>query len=137
MLNFFAATQDIAVDGWALTMLTKPNRNLASTMNSIGQTAGYFLGYVVFLVGIDILSRVVKSFETERVLTDHIKLFSTFKFISKCRSLISGTRICRFLQLLLAQRAPGKRICNVARVYVVLGRCIYHHHDYSHLQTRR
>lgn len=48
-LNFFAATQDIAVDGWALTMLTKPNRNLASTMNSIGQTAGYFLGYVVFL----------------------------------------------------------------------------------------
>ena len=49
MLNFFAATQDIAVDGWALTMLTKPNRNLASTMNSIGQTAGYFLGYVVFL----------------------------------------------------------------------------------------
>ena len=48
-LNFLAATQDIAVDGWALTMLTKPNRNLASTMNSIGQTAGYFLGYVVFL----------------------------------------------------------------------------------------
>ena len=49
MLNFFAATQDIAVDGWALTMLTKPNRNLASTMNSIGQTFGYMLGYLVFL----------------------------------------------------------------------------------------
>jgi len=48
-LNFFAATQDIAVDGWALTMLTKENRSLASTCNSVGQTAGYFLGYVVFL----------------------------------------------------------------------------------------
>lgn len=48
-LNFFAATQDIAVDGWALTMLTKENRSLASTCNSVGQTAGYFMGYVVFL----------------------------------------------------------------------------------------
>jgi len=48
-LNFFAATQDIAVDGWALTMLSKENRNLASTCNSVGQTAGYFAGYVIFL----------------------------------------------------------------------------------------
>lgn len=48
-LNFFAATQDIAVDGWALTMLSKENCSLASTCNSVGQTAGYFMGYVVFL----------------------------------------------------------------------------------------
>ncbi|XP_078488430.1 acetyl-coenzyme A transporter 1 [Ciona intestinalis] len=49
ILNFCAATQDIAVDGWALTMLSKKNVGLASTCNSVGQTAGYFLGYVVFL----------------------------------------------------------------------------------------
>ncbi|XP_076057944.1 acetyl-coenzyme A transporter 1 [Oratosquilla oratoria] len=48
-LNFLAATQDIAVDGWALTMLSKENLGWASTCNSVGQTAGYFLGYVVFL----------------------------------------------------------------------------------------
>ena len=37
ILNFGAATQDIAVDGWALTMLSKKNVGLASTCNSVGQ----------------------------------------------------------------------------------------------------
>ncbi|XP_067898321.1 acetyl-coenzyme A transporter 1 [Heterodontus francisci] len=49
MFGFLAATQDIAVDGWALTMLSKENVGLASTCNSVGQTAGYFLGNVLFL----------------------------------------------------------------------------------------
>lgn len=48
-LNFLAATQDIAVDGWALTMLKKENVGHASTCNSVGQTAGYFFGNVVLL----------------------------------------------------------------------------------------
>lgn len=48
-LNFLAATQDIAVDGWALTMLKKRNVGYASTCNTVGQTAGFFLGNVVFL----------------------------------------------------------------------------------------
>lgn len=69
-LNFLAATQDIAVDGWALTMLKRYveirellffliidfvnkffrcNVGHASTCNSVGQTAGYFLGYVLFI----------------------------------------------------------------------------------------
>ncbi|XP_069561171.1 acetyl-coenzyme A transporter 1 [Brachyistius frenatus] len=49
MLSFLAATQDIAVDGWALTMLSRQNVGYASTCNSVGQTAGYFLGNVLFL----------------------------------------------------------------------------------------
>ena len=49
MMNVFTATQDIAVDGWALTMLSRRNVGWASTCNTVGQTAGYFLGYVVFL----------------------------------------------------------------------------------------
>ncbi|XP_055624324.1 acetyl-coenzyme A transporter 1 [Toxorhynchites rutilus septentrionalis] len=49
VLNFLAATQDIAVDGWALTMLKRCNVGHASTCNSVGQTAGYFLGYVAFM----------------------------------------------------------------------------------------
>lgn len=48
-LNFLAATQDIAVDGWALTMLSRENVGYASTCNTVGQTAGYFMGNVVFL----------------------------------------------------------------------------------------
>nr|XP_026492371.1 acetyl-coenzyme A transporter 1 [Vanessa tameamea]XP_026492372.1 acetyl-coenzyme A transporter 1 [Vanessa tameamea] len=49
LLNFLAATQDIAVDGWALTMLKRRNVGHASTCNTVGQTAGFFLGYVLFL----------------------------------------------------------------------------------------
>ena len=49
LLFVCAATQDIAVDGWALTMLSRENVGHASTCNSVGQTAGYFLGYTVFL----------------------------------------------------------------------------------------
>lgn len=41
--------KDIAVDGWALTMLSEKNVGWASTCNAVGQTAGYFLGNVVFL----------------------------------------------------------------------------------------
>ncbi|XP_022652896.1 acetyl-coenzyme A transporter 1-like isoform X2 [Varroa jacobsoni] len=48
-LSFLGATQDIAVDGWALTMLSRRNVGHASTCNSVGQTAGMFLGYVVFM----------------------------------------------------------------------------------------
>ncbi|KAL5252420.1 hypothetical protein ACHWQZ_G015256 [Mnemiopsis leidyi] len=48
-LTFLAATQDIAVDGWALTMLSSRNVGLASTCNSVGQTVGYFFGYLGFL----------------------------------------------------------------------------------------
>jgi len=48
-LNFLAATQDIAVDGWALTMLKRRNVGYASTCNSVGQTAGYFIGNVFLL----------------------------------------------------------------------------------------
>ena len=49
MLTFLAATQDIAVDGWALTMLSKENVSWGSTCNSVGQTAGWFAGNVIFL----------------------------------------------------------------------------------------
>ncbi|KAF0698271.1 Aste57867_11102 [Aphanomyces stellatus] len=48
-LYFLMATQDIAVDGWALTMLSPKNVEYASTCNTIGQTLGYFIAYVGFL----------------------------------------------------------------------------------------
>lgn len=48
-LCFLAATQDIATDGWALTMLSTKNVGYASTCNSVGQTAGYFMGNLCFL----------------------------------------------------------------------------------------
>jgi PAT family acetyl-CoA transporter-like MFS transporter 1 len=50
------ATQDIAVDGWALTMLSKKNRGRGPICNSIGQNIGYFLSFVGFLALNDVES---------------------------------------------------------------------------------
>ena len=50
VLYFCAATQDIAVDGWALEMLSRKNVSLASPCNTAGQTLGMFLsssGYML------------------------------------------------------------------------------------------
>ncbi|KAG0006453.1 hypothetical protein BGZ65_007859 [Modicella reniformis] len=49
VLIFFSATQDIAVDGWALTLLSKDNVSYASTAQTIGVHSGYFLSFTVFL----------------------------------------------------------------------------------------
>eukprot|EP00928_Gymnodinium_smaydae_P071721 TRINITY_DN55225_c0_g1_i1.p1 TRINITY_DN55225_c0_g1~~TRINITY_DN55225_c0_g1_i1.p1 ORF type:complete len:438 (-),score=74.86 TRINITY_DN55225_c0_g1_i1:53-1366(-) len=46
-LYFLCATQDIAVDGWALTMLRAENAGYASTCNAVGQTIGFTIGFMV------------------------------------------------------------------------------------------
>jgi MFS family permease len=48
-LVFMCATQDIAVDGWALTLLSPSNLSYASTAQTVGLTGGQFLSYTVFL----------------------------------------------------------------------------------------
>ncbi len=48
-LVFLCATQDIAVDGWALTLLSPQNLSYASTAQTVGLTAGHFMSYTVFL----------------------------------------------------------------------------------------
>ncbi|KAL5015197.1 hypothetical protein ScPMuIL_009467 [Solemya velum] len=69
-LNFLAATQDIAVDGWALTMLSRRNVGWASTCNAVGQTAGYFLGNVLFLAleSVDFCNKYLRSTPQEEGL---------------------------------------------------------------------
>lgn len=46
---FLCATQDIAVDGWALTLLSDENKAYASTAQTVGLNSGYFLSFTVFL----------------------------------------------------------------------------------------
>nr|CAH8822495.1 unnamed protein product [Trichobilharzia regenti] len=48
-LTFLAATQDIAVDGWAISILSKKNLGWASTCNVVGQTIGYVIAFILFL----------------------------------------------------------------------------------------
>lgn len=50
ILWLLTATQDIAVDGWALKMLNRRNVGHAATCNVVGQAAGGFVGYVLLLI---------------------------------------------------------------------------------------
>ncbi|KAL6784386.1 hypothetical protein ACKKBF_B01590 [Auxenochlorella protothecoides x Auxenochlorella symbiontica] len=48
-LVLLAATQDVAVDGWALELLSPRNVGWASTCQTVGMNVGYFLSFTVFL----------------------------------------------------------------------------------------
>lgn len=48
-LILLCATQDIAVDGWALTILSKDALSYASTAQTIGLNTGYFVSFTIFL----------------------------------------------------------------------------------------
>ncbi|KZS90307.1 MFS general substrate transporter [Sistotremastrum niveocremeum HHB9708] len=48
-LVFMSATQDIAVDGWALTLLSEDNLSYASTCQTIGLNTGFFSSFTMFL----------------------------------------------------------------------------------------
>ncbi|CAI6364916.1 unnamed protein product [Macrosiphum euphorbiae] len=48
--TFMAATQDIVVDGWALTLLQKKNVGYASTCASMGQIMGIMISGVSFIL---------------------------------------------------------------------------------------
>jgi PAT family acetyl-CoA transporter-like MFS transporter 1 len=49
LLVFLCATQDIAVDGWAISLLSIQNISYASTAQTVGLTAGQFLSHTIFL----------------------------------------------------------------------------------------
>ncbi|KAL5367919.1 hypothetical protein CPHLJ_6g470 [Cryptosporidium parvum] len=48
-LYFLMATQDIAVDAWAVNLLSPQHKSLASTCNIIGQSFGHITSYLGFL----------------------------------------------------------------------------------------
>ncbi|KAF8500426.1 acetyl-coenzyme A transporter 1-domain-containing protein [Russula emetica] len=49
LLVVIAATQDIAVDGWSLTLLSRENLPYASTCQTVGLTIGWLMSFTVFL----------------------------------------------------------------------------------------
>ncbi|CAF2401023.1 unnamed protein product [Rotaria sp. Silwood2] len=46
---FLLASQDICVDGWALTLLINYNLQWASTCQTVGQTIGRFIGFTILM----------------------------------------------------------------------------------------
>lgn len=63
LLIFLCATQDIAVDGWALTILSKESLSYASTAQTVGLNTGYFLSFTIFLTfnSSDFMNRYLRN----------------------------------------------------------------------------
>ena len=51
LLVTLCATLDVAVDGWALTLLPPQNLHYSSTCQSVGVNIGLFISFTVFLAG--------------------------------------------------------------------------------------
>jgi PAT family acetyl-CoA transporter-like MFS transporter 1 len=49
VLYFLMATQDIAVDGWAIEILSRKNVGWASTCNAVGQALGNVVSFILFM----------------------------------------------------------------------------------------
>ena len=49
VIYFLLASQDVCVDGWALTLLADYHLQWASTCQTIGQSVGHFIGYTVVM----------------------------------------------------------------------------------------
>ena len=48
-IYFLLASQDVCVDGWALTLLANYNLQWASTCQTVGQTIGRFIGFTILM----------------------------------------------------------------------------------------
>lgn len=70
LLVFLCATQDIAVDGWALEILSKDSLSYASTAQTVGLNTGYFLSFTVFLTfnSSDFMNKYIRNVPQEHGL---------------------------------------------------------------------
>ena len=77
VLYVLAATQDIAVDGWSLTMLRPENVGYAATCNLVGVRTGWNLAYVM-VTSLEARGIMDLSQETDAEIISQ-SLFDTFK----------------------------------------------------------
>ncbi|XP_033103914.1 acetyl-coenzyme A transporter 1-like [Anneissia japonica] len=90
-----AATQDIVVDGWALTMLSKRNVRYQSTCNIMGQRVG-FLSNTVFLLlnSVNFCNRYIRS----EPYDTGILTLTSFHFFGGCVFIVTTTLILMFIR---------------------------------------
>ncbi|KAK4472931.1 hypothetical protein MN116_004135 [Schistosoma mekongi] len=95
VLTFLIATQDIAVDGWALTMLSKKNIGWVSTCNKVGQGLGYALAFIplVCLESPDIPNKYFRRTPVEDI---GLITFPGFLYVSGILFMIFGTIVVIF-----------------------------------------
>ncbi|KAG5442013.1 Acetyl-coenzyme A transporter 1 [Clonorchis sinensis] len=121
-LTLLAATQDIAVDGWAITMLSKQNLGWASTCNSVGQILGYMVAFVLFLFLES--PHIANSFIRGKPVTDQgFITFSGFLYFWGITFMVLTTLVALFKHEAEAARplqkclnGLSKRLCDTSAV---------------------
>ena len=113
-LYLLLATQDIAVDGWALTMLSKENRGKGPVCNSIGQNIGTLLSYTGFLAMNDeTVSRALRNFFglSPRSSNGSMSLITLEGFLKGCGMAMCAVTVAvgLFKPESSSQPAPGPR----------------------------
>jgi len=99
-LIFLTATQDIAVDGWALTILSEGNRELQAMCQTVGQTFGYALAFPVFLA-LNSPETCIKWFGTAR------EIVTPSSFLMICGMAVLVTNVV--VVLFIPERPPTKQ----------------------------
>ncbi|WFC98175.1 hypothetical protein MYAM1_000899 [Malassezia yamatoensis] len=113
-----AATQDIAVDGWALTLLSEENVGYASTAQTIGVNIGYFTSFTVFLA-FNSLEFSNKYFRSEALDYPILSLATYLKFCSAAFFLVT-----LWLLIFKKEKIEGRHSTemSVRQVYVIMWR---------------
>jgi len=93
-IYFLGATQDICIDGWAVTILSPENSSKAPICSHVGQTLGYLLSFAVFMIlqNVDYCNQFFRS--EESFSTDPILTLGSFLFYLGCLFLFAATCIC-------------------------------------------
>ncbi|GJJ13956.1 hypothetical protein Clacol_008213 [Clathrus columnatus] len=101
LLVFLAATQDIAVDGWALTLLSPENLSYASTCQTFGLNTGYFASFTVFLAlnSEDFAHSPPTESEDEMNLQ---KVYGVLWSVCKLKRELISLRICESVDITIA-----------------------------------
>lgn len=103
-LILLCATQDIAVDGWALTILSKNALSFASTAQTIGLNTGYFVSFTIFLAfnSKDFMNKYFRSVPQDRgfVTLGEYMIFSGILYLS----------ITIFISLFIPENPPNVKV---------------------------
>jgi len=115
-LVFFTATQDIAVDGWAITMLSEESKGYSSTCQTIGLSAGQFLSFTVFLAfnSADFSNQYLRPV-LGLPAQDGVGVVELGSFFQGCALVYAVVTL--LLLFFVPEREEGERVPHVREVY--------------------
>eukprot|EP00756_Hemistasia_phaeocysticola_P006440 Hpha_TRINITY_DN13832_c0_g2::TRINITY_DN13832_c0_g2_i1::g.70123::m.70123/K03372/ACATN, SLC33A1; MFS transporter, PAT family, solute carrier family 33 (acetyl-CoA transportor), member 1 len=120
LIYLVTAVQDVAVDGWCLTMLSEENVAYASTINALGQATGFLASYLGFMFAASygltdfptfvyacsaaclIVTILVAIFKSEKAVEEHDDDFPTT--VRKSIAVVRNPYVKKYLLFLITAK---------------------------------